>query len=37
MIEKGLLVLMSPSQDLDEAQWRNLGDQLEVQKIINNN
>lgn len=37
MIEKGLLVLMSPSQDIDEAQWRNLGDQLEVQKIINNN
>jgi hypothetical protein len=37
MIEKGLLVLMSPSQDMDEAQWRNLGDQLEVQKIINNN
>jgi hypothetical protein len=37
MIEKGLLVLMSPSRDIDEAQWRNLGDQLEVQKIINNN
>jgi hypothetical protein len=35
MIEKGLLVFLSPSKDVDEAQWRNLGDQLEVQKVTN--
>jgi hypothetical protein len=35
MIEKGLLVFMSPTKDLDQAQWRNLGDQLEVQKVTN--
>jgi hypothetical protein len=35
MIEKGLLVLMSPSHDIEESQWRSLGDQLEVQKVIN--
>lgn len=35
MIEKGLLVFLSPDADLTEAQWRNLGDQLEVQKVTN--
>lgn len=32
MIERGLLVFMSPEKSLDSAQWRNLGDQLEIQK-----
>ena len=35
MIEKGLLVFLSPNKDLDEVQWRKIGDQLEVQKITN--
>lgn len=33
MIEKGLLVFLSPNEDIDQAQWRNLGEQLEVQKV----
>jgi len=35
MIERGLLVFMSPSQDLDSNAWRNFGDKLEIQKIDN--
>ena len=35
MIERGLLVFMSPDKELSEAQWRNLGDQLEIQKVVN--
>lgn len=35
MIERGLLVLMSPNEDLTSEQWRGLGDQLEIQKIDN--
>lgn len=35
MIERGLLVFMSPDKDLDSTQWRSLGDQLEIQKIKN--
>lgn len=35
MIERGLLVLMMPEKDMDSSQWRNLGDQLEIQKINN--
>jgi hypothetical protein len=36
MIEKGLLVFMSPDQDMKQSQWRNLGDQLVIQKINKN-
>lgn len=32
MIERGLLVFMSPDKDLEQTEWRNLGDQLEIQK-----
>lgn len=32
MLEKGLLVFMSPSSELDPSQWRNLGDRLEIQR-----
>lgn len=35
LIEKGLLVFMSPDKKLDPSQWRNLGNRLEIQKIIN--
>ncbi len=34
MLEKGLLVFLSPARELDQAAWRNLGDQLEVQKVV---
>ncbi len=33
MIERGLLVFMSPDKDLANAQWRSIGDQFEIQKI----
>lgn len=33
MIERGLLVFMKPDKELDSTQWRNLGDQLEIQKV----
>jgi hypothetical protein len=33
MIERGLLLFMNPDQDLSKAQWRQIGDQLELQKI----
>jgi hypothetical protein len=35
MIEHGLLIFMNPNKELSAATWRNLGDQLQVQKIIN--
>ncbi len=35
IIERGLLVFMSPDKELNASQWRNLGDQLEIQKIVN--
>lgn len=33
MIEKGLLIFLNPEQDLDKAEWRRLGEQLELQKV----
>jgi len=33
MIERGLLVFLSPEKELSDAQWRQLGDHLELQKI----
>ena len=35
LLERGLLVFMNPDNDLDEATWRRLGDQLEIQKVVN--
>lgn len=35
MIERGLLVFLSPDKKLTDAQWRSLGDQLEIQKTDN--
>lgn len=32
MIERGLIVFISPSTDLDTDTWRNIGDRLEIQK-----
>lgn len=32
MIEKGLLVFMDPDKQLDEVQWRRLGEALEIKK-----
>lgn len=34
MIEKGLVVFMTPSGDLDTAIWRHFGEQLEIYKKI---
>jgi hypothetical protein len=33
MIERGLLVFMNPDKELSEAEWRSIGDQLEIQKV----
>lgn len=33
MLERGLIVFMNPDKELDKAQWRNLGDQLEIRKV----
>jgi hypothetical protein len=33
MIEKGLLVFMAPDPEMNEAQWRSLGDKLELLKL----
>lgn len=33
MLEKGLLIFINPDKELDSTQWRNFGDQLEIQKI----
>lgn len=35
MLERGLIVFMSPDKPLDKTQWRALGDQLYIQKITN--
>ena len=35
LLERGLLVFMNPDKDLDEDTWRRLGDQLEIQKVVN--
>lgn len=35
LLERGLLVFMSPDKELSHAQWRNLGDQLEIQRVTN--
>lgn len=35
MLERGLLVLMSPDKDLKNTQWHSIGEQLEIQKVIN--
>lgn len=35
LLERGLLVFMNPDKELDEASWRELGDQLEIQKVVN--
>lgn len=35
MLERGLLVLMSPQDDLTKDQWRVIGDNLNLQKIDN--
>ena len=36
MLEKGLIIFMSPDKDVAPEQWRSLGDQLVIQKINNN-
>ena len=35
MLEKGLIVFMSPEKDVPAEQWRALGDQLVIQKTNN--
>lgn len=35
MLEKGLLVFMIPSKEMDTDHWRMLGDQFEIQKVDN--
>ena len=35
MLEKGLIVFMSPDRDVTPEQWRALGDQLIIQKTNN--
>jgi len=35
IIERGLVVFMSPDIELSAPQWRALGDQLEIQKVVN--
>jgi len=35
MLEKGLLIFINPDKEMDKAQWRDLGDQLEIQKKSN--
>lgn len=34
VLERGLVVFLNPDEELSETEWRNLGDQLEIQKII---
>ncbi len=33
MLEKGLLVLLSPDKDLGKVEWRQLGDEFVIQKL----
>ena len=35
MLEKGLIVFMAPDSEMNEAQWRALGDQLKILTIEN--
>ncbi len=33
MLERGLLIFMNPSRPLDESTWRDIADQLEIQRM----
>jgi hypothetical protein len=33
MLERGLVVMFNPEQDLTQAEWRRLGEQFDIQKI----
>lgn len=33
MLERGLIVFLSPDRDLDQVAWRKLGDELNIQKV----
>ncbi len=33
MLERGLVILFNPEQELTQAEWRRLGDQFDIQKI----
>jgi hypothetical protein len=35
MLERGLIVMFNPEQELTQAEWRRLGDQFDIQKISN--
>jgi ribulose bisphosphate carboxylase small subunit len=35
LLERGLLVFMNPDKEISETTWRQLGDQLEIQKVVN--
>jgi hypothetical protein len=35
MLERGLIVMFNPEQELSQAEWRRLGDQFDIQKITN--
>jgi hypothetical protein len=35
MLERGLIVLFNPKQELSQAEWRRLGDQFDIQRITN--
>jgi hypothetical protein len=32
LLERGLIIFMTPSRELDDATWRQIGDSLEIQK-----
>lgn len=33
MLERGLVILFNPEENLTQAEWRRLGDQFDIQKI----
>lgn len=35
MLERGLIVMFNPEQELTQAEWRRLGEQFDIQKISN--
>ena len=35
MLEKGLLVFMNPSTELNDSEWRTIGDSLTIEKTTN--
>lgn len=35
MLERGLIIMFNPDQELSQAEWRRLGDQFDIQKITN--